>query len=227
MKRKIDWQKEIRKIRIKNFADVRNELSQKWLLEKLEKEEERTNIPKEFIITQLVDYNILAITKYAKDPNKQNIHESILYDYLLRDFNERGIKITDFSILPKGKGGKLITHDGIIINYDSKVKKTNKTLDIHFVYDGVDFYGSHKFTDESGGAQDNQFNDLKTFCESARNSRNNKNYFIAIIDGRYYTAKKRDELLDLCVPKYNTVLFSHEVSDFLLTNWPIIKKQRG
>ena len=55
-------------------------------------------------------------------------------------------------------------------------------------------YASHKYTKESGGAQDHQFRDQKRFLENFREHNNPRAACFAICDGAFYTEEKMREL---------------------------------
>ena len=51
------------------------------------------------------------------------------------------------------------------------------------------FYAFHKYTREGGGAQDNQYSDIKKFIENANASADTNTFFIAIADGEYFNMR--------------------------------------
>jgi len=62
----------------------------------------------------------------------------------------------------------------------------------------INFYAFHKYIEESGGAQDNQFNEIKKCIEVSRNGNQEiKRRIIFICDGAYFTDKKIKVLKNL------------------------------
>ena len=65
-------------------------------------------------------------------------------------------------------------------------------------------YCYHKYINESGGSQDNQYKDIKQFIESSnKNIDTESNWFFAICDGNYFTETKIKEISELCNPNKN------------------------
>ena len=64
-----------------------------------------------------------------------------------------------------------------------------KTIDFFWKTGDLIVYASHKYTKSSGGAQDNQYKDLKDFISEANHSNLPKTIFLAIADGSYYSSK--------------------------------------
>ena len=127
----------------------------------------------------------MVIGQFAKDPGKQNTHEDMAYDYLKKLPIISGVKH-----LSKGKDAKFVVSGKI---KDDKGTANIKSLDCYFYYEyknkKLEFYTSNKYTKNSGGAQDNQFNDLKEFMNEARNVTDKNIFLMAVADGEYYQNK--------------------------------------
>jgi hypothetical protein len=152
----------------------------------------------------------------AKDPNKQNIHEKIAGDYIITIEG-----ISEFKILPKsGKNAKILTNDGRV-TFGNGVK-SNKSIDFEFIYCGIHFYCSHKYTKDSGGAQDNSYNDLCNFLTSTRRVVDKKVYFLAIADGNYYANKLEIMNIEFVGSRCRAVS-TENLKEFLESTFPKIK----
>lgn len=128
---------------------------------------------------------------FTKDPKKQVMHENIAADYL------RNLPLVgdDFEMLPNGGDGALcINANGEFRHGKGKSAQDTKTLDFCWTTGNVKCWASHKYTKESGGAQDHQFKDQKRFLENFRKHKGERVAFFAICDGAYYTEKKMEEL---------------------------------
>ena len=126
---------------------------------------------------------------FAVDPTKQSIHENAAADWLKQEPT-----IKNFMTLPKsGKNAYYVTGDGEI----RLGKKTNlKSLDFRWISNGYTFYATHKYTREAGGAQDNQYESVKTLLQAFQKGeeKDQKVVLLAIVDGPYYTGEKLKEL---------------------------------
>ena len=119
---------------------------------------------------------------FVKDPKKQNIYECIAAEYL------QGMDmISDFRHLPNRD---LLLAGGMLISSKEAEKRgadaKAKSIDFTWKTKKYTVYASHKYTNEPGGAQDNQYRDLVEFIEEAGRSNVTDAVFIAIADGAYY-----------------------------------------
>lgn len=106
----------------------------------------------------------------------------------------------------------------------SNRNRTTKSIDFYWEYNNYKFYASHKYIKESGGAQDNQYNDIKHFIENANKNSESFVKFLAICDGDYFNltdAKfKNEKITKLESLKRLTTrsvfaLTIYEIKDFL------------
>lgn len=116
---------------------------------------------------------------FVVDPIRQNVFEKIAAEYI-----ESMTGVSSFK--------KYGTSDLFIVAGALKKKKEikgmkpeSKSIDFGWKYGGRNFYASHKYTNESGGAQDNQYRDVQRFIEDA-NRVGGQDIFVAIVDGEYY-----------------------------------------
>lgn len=116
---------------------------------------------------------------FVVDPIRQNVFEKIAAEHI-----ESMTGISSFK--------KYGTNDLFIVAGALKEKKElkgmrpeSKSIDFSWKYDRRNFYASHKYTNESGGAQDNQYRDVQRFIEDA-NKIGGRDIFVAIVDGEYY-----------------------------------------
>lgn len=108
--------------------------------------------------------NIIIASKFCKDPSKQNISEKLAIEIL-------GVKKLPVS----GKNCIRFNDKGEIVTTTS-----GNTKSTDFMYG--EYYATQKYTDGTGGAQDNQRNDVIDFLK--RGSINHK--VAAIVDGAYW-----------------------------------------
>lgn len=161
------------------------------LLDKIKKVIKRTSLnPKyeKIAITELVNCNDLLITFLMKDPKRQNVYESILKNYLSK--NNINIK----KIPHNGKNAYYPINGRIIKGSEIKDKpKEIKSLDFQIQTSKDELiYIVHKYTNENGGAQDNQYNDVIIQLKNLSDDVIKKVWFC--LDGYYYNTKRLDEL---------------------------------
>lgn len=116
---------------------------------------------------------------FVVDPIRQNVFEKIAAEHI-----ESMTGISSFK--------KYGTNDLFIVAGALKEKKEpkgmrpeSKSIDFSWKYGRRNFYASHKYTNESGGAQDNQYRGVQRFIEDA-NKIGGRDIFVAIVDGEYY-----------------------------------------
>ncbi len=143
-------------------------------------------------------------TFFAKDPSKQNLTEEIAKEFLSNFPEVKSVKI-----LPKrGKGSWSIVKGRLDYtdNFTKYQKAGIKSIDFRIeLVNGVIIFATHKYTKDTGGAQDNQANDLMSFAEQTVDYNSNEYRFAIICDGEYYTDSKIKEISQ----KSAKVLVSH------------------
>lgn len=155
---------------------------------------------------------------FLKDPIRQNMYETVVSEYIE---NIDGVK--NFG---KPSPPLYITTNGKLMS-KSDIKSQNldvacKSIDFYWEYDGKRFYAYHKYAKEPGGHQDNQYEDLLKFIQSANSLKIPDSVFLAIADGEYFNSndgkvdKKRiDNLRDSANKKNSFAITSEEVNSIL------------
>lgn len=170
-----------------NIDEVRNSLDERWVKIKIDNHVEKFDglFTYEDIIEQVKSNDIVA-SMFCKDPSKQNISEKMVE------------KILGIQKLPaSGVNSIRFTPDGKLAG--AKSIGVSKSAD--FLFNGI--YFTQKYTAESGGAQDNQYNDVVDFLVKG-----SINYKVgAIVDGEYWD-KKRDALREHFKDNPNVVVVS-------------------
>ena len=121
---------------------------------------------------------------FSKSSSRQSIHETIQYitlkTYLnngidIKNLGNKELYIVDTKLIKPGK--------------DFKKKEGSKSIDFSIKKGDLSIYVCAKFINESGGSQDNQVKDAKTFKTSANNYIDNSSdnvenvYFYVLMDG--------------------------------------------
>lgn len=212
----IDWAKAIKEQIKENLLDCEKNL---------ESQEYRTKI-KEWGDKFDFDFDtIFAKAKsdpyfrafFAKDPKKQNIYERTLGKYISSfDF------VSNFQQLSSGGKSACYLDRGVIRQGNEYPhEKPAKSIDFAWNIKNkngeiIKFYAFHKYIEESGGAQDNQFNEIKKCIEVGRNgSQETNRRVIFICDGDYFTEEKIRVLKNLKGSWNFIVLKSEELEKYL------------
>jgi hypothetical protein len=157
-------------------------------------EDERAQCTTEHILNKILtdaEYRRM----WRKEPTKQNIYESAQMEWIKLHLYANLVK------LPNNIGGKCIV-DGTLQTVSSKnsrASNASKTLDAYVP--SCNCYHVNKYTKGSGGAQDNQYKDVKDTLSKAvkllqtDSTANVK--FAFFLDGSYYTAAKIKSLHDM------------------------------
>lgn len=151
-------------------------------------QEERDAFPVDAMLERIRTDPLLRAL-FRKDPTRQTIHEQTQIEWIQKHLYADCVK------LPAATGGTYF--------HDCKLKKTHprpatatKTLDIHSPSSHL--YGVLKYTTVAGGAQDNQYRDVKHFILQMvaylQDTPAALEHFIFYLDGAYYTESKRAEL---------------------------------
>lgn len=214
---------------IRQISDAGNKCT-KWLHEKIKKHAERIpalrgrSAPEKLVNALFSSFDEklsqeearlakeLIAAPISKDPGRQAIHQKVALESLSGWLTEWNMH----QLGTKEEGDALWPHAGEML------KKTNarcKSIDflggmrmgpaLPGITSGFLSVGmSHKHTKESGGAQDNQFADLRAFVEEARAPKKEKqsekirdSLLVAVPDGEFYDMcrinSKDSRLLDL------------------------------
>lgn len=142
-----------------------------------------------YLIKEKIKTDELFSLQFLRDPVRQNIYETNAYEYLIN--------------LPGVNKDLCINYPNNRMIFVNKGKLTHvrptrcKSIDFRIVLEnGTILFISHKYINENGGAQDNQFHDVHSFIDSATRRDNDREktniYYIAICDGHYFnTISKR------------------------------------
>ena len=159
-----------------------------WLLVKIKNQIERYGLKMsvEGVLSNIVNDDYFA-SMYAKDASKQNMSEKLQKKYL----DIRNITIEKLNAAGKDAirlmGGELITGN-------DRGGKATKSMD--FKGENGEFIFA-KVTSGQGGAQDNQYRDVREFLKEAKeyDRKYGDKKFVALVDGDYYTDKKLNTLI--------------------------------
>ena len=150
----------------------------KDLLFKIERAAQRWNIP-EAEIRDSIRSNKVAAACFAIDPIKQGIHEKVAAAYICKLEG-----VSDFGNLPATK--LYLMRGNPIPREELKGYPDALKIDFYWEYKNFEIYAKHKYTDQSGGSQNNQCKVLRDFIMQCVGSKTPKRKFIVIADGPYY-----------------------------------------
>lgn len=171
----------------------------KHLENKIQMFVERTGLNKQQSLNikdKILALDEFAISVFMKDPKKQNVYEKIL----LKHLTDSGINAK--KLPPSGKNA-LYCKNGRIKNIQKKDRpKELKSLDFEIKINNKVIYLVHKYTNEDGGAQDNQYNDVIHQLNNL-DSNTTPNVWLCL-DGPYYN-KERIEYLKSINPNIKIV----------------------
>lgn len=190
-----DYEEIIKGLWPQNAAEVPQllESNNKYLKKKLTTYSERFGYC-DTEIKEKITTDPMFAANFAKDPSRTGIHEKIACDWLAKlDIVENIEKLPT-----RGKNSMYVTRDGEIRKVSTK-HKPSKSLDFRWTSGGYKIYASHKYTKQSGGAQDNQFKDVSILLEHFnKKSEDRKIVLLVIIDGEYYNTQKLEDLHRFC-----------------------------
>lgn len=163
----IEQQKRV--LRLKNIQQTRKEIKSPWVKEKIQKYAKAYGgLFSEEQIRQQILENDLVASMFCKGPAKQNISEKLAEKYL---------KTNKFPA--QGKNCIRFNDEGDIV---SSCFGNTKSADFYI----KGYYATQKYTVETGGAQDNQRNDVIDFLKRG----SIKHKVAAIVDGPYWDKQK-------------------------------------
>lgn len=130
-------------------------------------------------VIEKIQNDYMYATFFAKDPMKQNLAEKLQLRLLK-------LKYPNVKKLPNNGKNSIYISDGNIVSLSNIKDKTTKSIDFWDPVNKIFFYA--KYINEKGGAQDNQFEDCKSFVREARSTLSIN--FKLIIDGDYFNEEK-------------------------------------
>ncbi len=181
----IDYNKGIKKALKLSVQVLRNDINKKSTQLKIENYCKKWDDNKTEVINLIMTDDRFART-FIIDPKKQNIYEKLFLNYV----NKKGYNITN--LINKGKEAICLENGNI--RKGSATTTSTKSMDFIEVKNNKTIYYYHKYTNECGGAQDNQYRDMIHFITEASKVKNNNILFIALCDGDYYTKEKIEEM---------------------------------
>lgn len=134
---------------------------------------------------------------FAKDPSKQTYHQKVARDWIKALPGVSQMEQLDVN----GDDAKYLSAGNVISGRDIGNTDGKKSLDFEWKFifstgEFLRFYASHKYTNESGGAQDNQFEELRKYTKEANGLRRETGYrLLAIADGDFYKRKRKGQQL--------------------------------
>lgn len=181
-KRIIDYVASFQRAYDENVLHLRANIDQPEYMIKMTNWSIRTGRPLEEIINK-VKIDDLYADFFVKDPSKQSMHEKTAQEFI-----SQSPYVNNFRKLPGNGKNSLFIHDGKIISKEehSQLGATSKSLDFCWETGNTTFYATHKYTNDTGGSQDHQFNEVINFVRNASLFKDNNIYFLAVCDGRYY-----------------------------------------
>jgi hypothetical protein len=174
--------------RLNNIKELRQDINSEWVKTKINNHLERFSgiFTYEDIQNEILHSDIVA-SLFAKDPSKQNISEKMVEELL---------KIK--KLPASGKNCIRFNQTGEIVSTSAP----SHTKSADFIVD--DAYITQKYTMETGGAQDNQYDDVVSFLTYG-----SQQYKVgALVDGLYWENGKRQELINYFKDNPNVVILS-------------------
>jgi predicted transcriptional regulator len=146
-------------------------------LEKLNQTKYKENTVEELL--EETKRSTLFAKLIAIDPKKQNFFEGIAFRELKKYLKK--LKNSTY------EGKKVYIQENGNITYNKNEKyKTSKSIDFYGKKNGICYCILHKYTNESGGSQDNTKIEVINFLEAASKNKKNNVIFVTILDGDYY-----------------------------------------
>jgi hypothetical protein len=214
----MDYEAKYKEQLAQNLQEVLSSLNTPEMKLKIQNWAEKFNYSYDTIVEKIKTDPIFKCV-FAKDPAKQNLYQKLAANYI-----EKLPNVSNFEILPQGGNKARYLIEGKLFSGKelSNASKNTKSIDFTWKVGIYSFYASHKYTKDSGGAQDNQYFDIQNFLKHARDNNYNKYIFIAICDGEYYlqkdsqtNSKTKIERLKKLICQNSFVLTIEELENFL------------
>ena len=197
-----------------NMKKVLEEYKNPDFQEKIDKYSKKFGLDKLNIEKRILGGDQLIISIFAKDPSKQNFYEKTAANFI-----EQIEGVVDFKNLPNGgKNALYVDKDTIRRNDEFNGELPSKSIDFRwkFSVNNIDYYAFHKYINENGGAQDNQFNDVLKSIIAARSIKSkSKHRVIFICDGNYFTKLRLKTLNTAVLNENHQILNINEVEEYL------------
>ena len=182
-----DYTAKIESYKRKNLAEVANGLPKDKDAKLLEQcsalclSDEDTKETFAFLNSDSVAARVMRALHYAKKPSRQNVYEAAFLDFLHDKYPFHTVRS-----LPSKGPLAIYPEQGAIVRSPEKSQENRaKSFDFLIEGDGRVIHVAHKFTNEEGGAQDNQYNDLIETGKQCRGLRGCAGVLL-VPDGPYY-----------------------------------------
>ena len=163
-------------------------------LDKLTDDEKESKEFQTDVILERIKIDPLTRALFRKDPTRQTIHEKTQINYIKKTYPD-AYKPNNVCFSNK----KIHT-----ILKNKRPPNSTKTFDLYIPSEKI--YGILKYTTTSGGSQDNQYADVKSFIVQASGyfseNKEAQEKFYFFLDGEYYTEKKIKELEQMIMDEY-------------------------
>lgn len=176
-----------------NYYVDRKELLSKRAKKRIEEYAVNKHFKVEKVLENVLGNEFFYYEVVVPNVSRQSSH----FESILKNYFEKNLKcfVTN---LPNGGINSMLLQNGEKIhknNVDKTLPYSSKTIDLEINKENNknmnnDFYIVHKRTMEAGGAQDNQFNDAKSFLYA--HPKTSKNILILCLDGKYYKKVKKE-----------------------------------
>lgn len=204
-----------------SFYDI-YEILNEYQMKHLESAAKKLCVSKEEALQAIIDGPVeLAILILVKDSSRTGYQERLQYESL----RDQSTSCIDWAAMPKkGKNACGLNNGNIVSMSNSLTKSIDfSATDAENDYDII---VAAKYTNEEGGAQDNQARDLEEFARQAP-PRGSSTIVVLIADGAYYLKQRngyggqdffdyiRNVYADLNVFATTTEYFDENLEDFL------------
>lgn len=183
-----DYELAEKQARLENAEKLRANLNAPDVMHKIQNWAVRYGLEPEFVRFKVLTDDTFAL-HFVKDPAKQSIHQKIAATHI----KNKVPYVEDFDTPPSGGANAKYVVRGLVVEGSTLHAATNdhgKSIDFAWSYSQngkvLRAFATHKYTRDEGGAQDNQFSDVKRFLREAQACRDPNTLFLAICDGSYY-----------------------------------------
>jgi hypothetical protein len=208
LERDVDYEWAVSKAYHSNYEHFRENISKPEYVKKMKSFAIKHGFSLQQVVEAVKDNEVFA-RMFCKDPGKQSIHEKTAAKFIKDNKH-----VVNFQKLPGSGANSLFLHEGEIITkkQHDDLNLTSKSLDFAWEVkvgnETLKFYATHKYTNEGGGAQDHQFNEIIGFLNNANQVKKPNVFFLAICDGDYYQNQHKNKLENQSKLNYLKTTFS-------------------
>ena len=154
---KVDYEAKIQERQEYNNRQVLKNINTKGMQVKIENYAKIHKLNSRYVEQKIIDDSLFSL-QFAISPGRQSYHERIASDYI-----SSLDCIDEFHNLPaSGPESKFVGTKGINKGKQER-SLASKSIDFEIKVGLNVVYVSHKYTKDDGGAQDNQYNDIRRF----------------------------------------------------------------